>query len=95
MKRGRVIIVVLLIVCFIGAVSKVDDRQQAEGKKQLETALRRTAVSCYALEGFYPPDVTYMQRHYGLQFDEKAYIVHYELIASNWMPEITVQERLP
>ena len=65
------------------------------GKQQLETVLRRTAVSCYAAEGFYPPDVAYMQENYGLQYDEETYVIRYERPASNWMPDITVLERSP
>lgn len=80
---------------FLGALARLEEGRRTEGKEQLEQALRRTAVSCYASEGFYPPDVAYMQEHYGLRFDEDAYIVHYELSASNWMPDITVLEKLP
>ena len=36
-----------------------------------------------------------MQTHYGLRFDEESYVVHYRLTASNWMPEITVLEKMP
>ena len=80
---------------FLGAVSRLEEGRRAEGARQLETALRRTAVSCYASEGFYPPDVAYMQDHYGLRFDEESYVVHYKLTASNWMPEITALEKTP
>ena len=80
---------------FLGAVNRLEDSRRAEGARQLETALRRTAVSCYAAEGFYPPDVAYMQTHYGLRFDEESYRVHYRLTASNWMPDITVLENTP
>ena len=85
----------VVLALFLWALAHLEDGRQAEGKAQLENVLHRTAVSCYAAEGFYPPDVGYMQEHYGLQFDEKSYVVHYELTASNWMPEITVLERLP
>lgn len=34
-----------------------------------------------------------MKDHYGVSFDENAYIVRYELFASNWTPDITVLER--
>lgn len=91
--KKRWILIPLAALCFLLAVSRLDGLRQAEGKQQLETALRRTAVSCYAAEGFYPPSVAYMQEHYGLRFDEKAYVVHYEVIASNLMPDITVLER--
>ena len=83
------------MLCFSMAVSRLESRRQAEGKRQLETAVRRAAVSCYAAEGFYPPDIAYLQTHYGLQFDEKSYVIRYQLVASNWMPDITVLERTP
>ena len=93
MIKKTVIVFLALLLCFWTAVSEIDRKQQTEGKQQLENALRRAAVSCYAAEGFYPPDVAYMQKHYGLQFDEETYLVRYELVAANWMPDITVLER--
>lgn len=83
----------MVLLCFLLAVSRLDRGRQAEGKQQLEDALRRTAVSCYALEGFYPPSVDYMREHYALQYDEETYIVRYEVFASNLMPDITVLEK--
>lgn len=78
---------------FLSALSGWEENRRTEGKRQLETALRRAAVSCYAAEGFYPPDVAYMQEYYGLQFDENTYVIRYERPVSNWMPDITVLER--
>ena len=95
MKRCSLIIPLAVILCFLLAVTRLEDGRQAEGKQQLESVLRRAAVSCYAMEGFYPPNVEYMQAHYGVRFDEESYVVHYELFASNWMPDITVLERKP
>lgn len=95
MKMRSLIIPLAVILFFLGALSRLEDGRRTEGKLQLERALHRTAISCYTAEGFYPPDVGYMQEHYGLQFDEESYVVHYQLTASNWMPEITVLERLP
>ena len=80
---------------FLGAVNRLEAGRREAGVRQLETALRRAAVSCYAAEGFYPPDVAYLQEHYGLRFDEESYVVHYQWSASNWMPDITVLERSP
>ena len=34
-----------------------------------------------------------MQEHYGLHINEKRYDVHYNVFASNIMPDITVTER--
>lgn len=93
MKKRSLILLMILAVFFLSALSRLEADRRAEGKQQLEEVLRRTAVSCYASEGFYPPDVAYMQEHYGLQFDEKNYIIRYERPVSNWMPDITVLER--
>ena len=93
-KRGLILLLAVGIF-FLTAVSRLEDGRRAAGKQQLEAAVRRTAVSCYAAQGFYPPDVAYMQTNYGLQYDEEAYIVRYERPVSNWMPEITVLERSP
>ncbi len=95
MKKRSVILALAVLLCFLIAVSRLEQGREAEGRQQLEEALRRTAVACYAAEGFYPPSVDYMVQHYGLQYDEDAYRVHYELFASNLMPEITVVERQP
>ena len=95
MRKRCVILLLALGILFPAALSRLDRSRREEGRQHLETALRRSAVSCYALEGFYPPDVAYLQDHYGLQFDADAYIIHYTRTASNWMPEITVLEKMP
>lgn len=82
-----------VLLCFLLAVDRLQEDRQAEGKQLLEDVLRRTAVACYASEGFYPPDVAYMQQHYGLRFDGDSYVVHYERYASNLMPDITVLDK--
>ena len=63
--------------------------------RQLEQALRRGCVACYAAEGSYPADLDYLKEHYGIQVDETQYVVYYDLFASNLMPEITVLEQMP
>ena len=95
MKRRSILLALAVLLCFLIAVSRLEQGADAEGRQQLEEALRRTAVACYAAEGFYPPSVDYMVQHYGLQYDKDAYRVHYEIFASNLMPEITVVERQP
>lgn len=81
-----------VLMFFLNAVANVRAGQQAEGKQQLEDALRRTATACYAAEGIYPPNLNYMQEHYGIRIDEERYTVVYDVIGSNLMPDITVLE---
>jgi hypothetical protein len=56
----------------------------------LENALRRAAVTCYALEGRYPPTLTYLSEHYGVAVDAERYGVRYDAFAPNVMPDIEV-----
>jgi len=78
------------VLILLAAVSNLRAGSGAEGKKRLEDAVRRSAVTCYATEGFYPPSVEYLERHYGLQIDKKHYTVRYSVFAENLMPDITV-----
>ena len=82
----------LAAVLFLSGVSQLRQGQEAEGRRRLETAVRRAAVACYAAEGVYPPDLAYLQSRYGLQVDTARYAVSYQAFASNLMPEITVLE---
>ena len=87
----RAFIVIACMAAFVLiAVGNLEQGRQEADIRQLEQALQRTAVACYAVEGVYPPDVTYMQTHYGLTYDESRYTVHYKLVASNFMPKIDV-----
>jgi len=82
-------------VCFFAAVQGLDSGRGEEGRQQLETALRRAAVACYASQGVYPPDLDYLTEHYGIQIKEERYNVFYEIFADNLMPDITVVENKP
>lgn len=87
------VIILIIVLWFFTAISNLGGGQTDEGKQQLETALRRAAVSCYAAEGVYPPTLDYLTEHYGVLINEEKYIVFYEIFANNLMPDITVLEK--
>ncbi len=70
------------------------DNAQKNGKEQsyriLSEAIIRSAVQCYAIEGFYPPDIEYLESNYGLLVDHDKYFVSYSVFASNIIPEVQV-----
>lgn len=100
-KRLRRILSILLapvgflaaVLWLVTAVSDLASGQDEEAMQQLEESLRRSAVACYAAEGVYPPDLAYLEEHYGVQIDEKHFTVYYDAFASNMMPDITVLEK--
>ena len=87
--------VLAVLLVFLSALNNLSDGQRSEGRQQLEDAVRRGAVACYAAEGIYPPNLEYLEEHYGIQVDRKRYTVVYEAFASNLMPDVTVLENEP
>ena len=86
---------VLILLFFATAVEHLGRGETAENRRQLEQALRQGCLACYAAEGVYPPDLAYLQEHYGLQVDETRYSVRYSAFAENLMPDITILENAP
>ena len=74
----------------IAGTGNVSQKSSDEELKMAQDSIRRAVVSCYAIEGRYPDTYEYLAENYGLTVDEKKYTVHYEIFASNIMPEITV-----
>ena len=87
--------VLVMLLVFLSALNNLSDGQRSEGRQQLEDAVRRGAVACYAAEGIYPPNLEYLEEHYGIQVDRERYTVVYEVFASNLMPDVTVLENEP
>ena len=84
-----------VLVFFAAALSSLDSGRDAENLQQLEQALRRGCVACYASEGVYPPTLEYLEERYGVQIDGERYTVYYNVFAENLMPDITVLEKEP
>ena len=86
-------IVLAVVLWFFAALNNLNHEQGDEGRQQLETALRRASVACYASEGIYPPTLDYLTAHYGVQIETDKYLVFYDVFACNLMPDITVLEK--
>jgi len=82
----------LILLLFLFAVQKIGRSADANGAETLRESIQRATVQCYAVEGRYPPDVKYLEEHYGIKIDQKRFHVFYEGFASNIIPDITVVE---
>lgn len=75
------------------ATGRIGADLDSQGAAALENAVMRSAVQCYAVEGYYPEDLDHLTDHYGLQINHNRYIVVYEAFASNLPPQITVLQK--
>ena len=83
-------VVVMLIIVY--GLQQTALSSKSEGLKILEDSVRRAVAKCYAVEGSYPESVAYLEEHYGIHIDKTKYVVHYDIFASNIMPDIMVIE---
>lgn len=84
------VLVLCGVLVLFTAIGNLRNGQSVEAQKQLESSLRRAAVTCYTTEGVYPPTLEELQQRYGTQVDSERFAVFYEIFADNQMPEITV-----
>ena len=89
-KFISIIIIIVLIVYMYIAVDNAQRKSNEESYNILSDAIIRSAVQCYAIEGFYPPDIGYLENNYGLLVDHNKYFVSYIVFASNIIPEVQV-----
>lgn len=85
-----VAVLLLLPLVLSDVAGRVGEQTAAESLELIRRSLDRAVVECYALEGFYPPDLTYLKERYGISIDERLYYVDYFYLGSNLMPDITV-----
>ncbi|MCH5208012.1 MAG: hypothetical protein J1F04_03935 [Oscillospiraceae bacterium] len=83
------IMLVWLISGVLNAGSAVDAKELEEIKNTIENGV----TICYAIEGAYPESMAYLTENYGVVVDSSKYIVHYESVAANIRPTITIIER--
>ena len=81
---------ILILLLFLRGVQSVSDTTVAKQQESLETALSRSIAQCYAVEGMYPPSLSYLKEHYGLTYDESKFLIDYQSIGANLMPEVVV-----
>ena len=86
------ILFALVILFFFYGLNNLSTYNAANQKEILEDAITRDIVHCYSVEGSYPPSLEYIEEHYGLTYDHDRFLIDYEPIGSNLMPNVTIIE---
>lgn len=85
-----VVFVVLFVVLASFVIGGTGTRVQVRQTEFIADAVRRSAVQAYALEGRFPDTVVYLEENYGLIIDHDNYVVYYESLGGNLIPQIRV-----
>ena len=89
----KLIFFTLIVLAVVTGIKAYDRSSVERGRKIVSDSVIRAAVQCYALEGRYPSDVEYLRSHYGLSANEEKYMIHYQFVGDNIMPDVTVTLR--
>jgi len=85
---------IAMLIMIVYGLNQTEISSRAEGIRILEESLFRAAVTCYAIEGRYPPSVAYIEQFYGVHVDRARFAIFYEAFSPNVMPEIVVFEMM-
>lgn len=93
LRRAVIASLVVFALIFSAAVFAMDFIGGASEEAQIEmvsNAVRTAVLTCYAVEGAYPPDIDHLVENYGLSYDADRYEILYDAFASNVFPDIRV-----
>ncbi|MBE5850128.1 MAG: hypothetical protein E7298_08225 [Lachnospiraceae bacterium] len=83
---------VIIIAVFLMGISFIASTSSKDQKQVLTDAVNKDIIHCYAVEGYYPPSLAYIEDHYGLTYDKSRYLVDYVPVGDNIMPSVTIVE---
>lgn len=81
-----------LLIAFAAALNAAGRRLEKQQAQLLSDSLARASVTCFSVEGRYPPSLDYLTGQYGVTYDRERYMVVYDIFASNIAPVIDVRE---
>jgi len=92
-RKSRYLFIFIYAIIIILAVyffNKIGNKNISYEKDSLKSALQRDIATCYAIEGFYPPSLEYIEENYGLVYDEDIFYIDYSAYSSNMYPDVTI-----
>lgn len=85
-----IVICLIMVAALWNSSSRIFSETRKKQEESTRSAVIKGAVQCYAVEGRYPESLSYLEQHYGVSYDKDKFIVSYEIVGSNRMPQVTV-----
>lgn len=90
---ARFFLLFMLLALLLFGIEHTAKSSSVQDRQRLLEAIKKAAVTCYSVEGFYPQDIEYLVKNYGILVDENRYQIHYEYSGRNLMPDIRIFEK--
>ena len=87
---------ILFAAILIFVLYGVHDVTSNSGRLQYDLTLRaiqRALADCYAVEGYYPPNMLYLYDNYPVHVDDDKYFVVYDIFAPNVRPSVQLIDK--
>lgn len=91
--RSLIISIVLfltVIILFYWGIRSLSDNTEEKEMHFLQNALNQSVTQCYAVEGFYPESLAYLEEHYHITYDRDRFFIDYQPQGENIFPVITI-----
>lgn len=88
-----ILLLLSVILIFALSATQLTADNRAHERKIVSNALERSITQCYALEGSYPPNLSYLCDHYGFIYNKEHFFIDYQYIGSNLRPDVTIIEQ--
>lgn len=94
--KNKITFVIPVFICLImvsvlwASSSRIFSETNKKQEESTKNAIINGVVQCYAVEGRYPESLAYLEQHYGVNYDKDKFVVSYEIVGSNRMPQVTV-----
>lgn len=80
----------IVFVCITVGIVRGESAYNENTLKMVEENIKKAAMTCYSVEGFYPSSITYLEENYSLVVDTDKVNVFYQTVGSNLFPDIVV-----
>ena len=93
--RITAVLAVAIVILVLGTMlfSFLDLDMNRQAIESLRNNVTEACVQCYAIEGTYPADVSYLETHYGIRYDAAKYAVSLHAGSVNELPAVEVALR--
>ena len=88
-----ILLLLSVILIFALSATQLTADNRAHEREIVSNALERSITQCYALEGSYPPNLSYLCDHYGFTYNKKHFFFFFQYIGSNLRPDVTIIEQ--